>query len=124
MSRAAALLLPLFLMTACNNTPLIRPAEPGDSARTNPRVAQACREETAQRIQRQDRGQLMREDERDSRLGSETVSSSQAMQTDRLGRRFQFDREVQDCIRANTRASMPQPTPSNAPPPAANRPRS
>ncbi|MBS7811319.1 hypothetical protein [Roseococcus pinisoli] len=124
MSRAAALLLPLLLLSACNNTPLIRQADPGDSIRTNPQVAQACREETARRIQRQDRGQLMREDERDSRLGSETVSASQAMQTDRLGRRFQFDREVQECIRANTQASMPQPAPRSAPPPAGTRPRS
>lgn len=132
MPRAAALLLPLLLVTACSNTPLIAPPRPGDAIRTNPQVAQACREETARRIQRQDRGQLMREDERDSRLGSETVSSSQAMQTDRLGRQFQFNREVDDCIRANTQASMPHPaaaapatdTPAPPPPPPARRPRS
>ena len=130
----AVFLLPLLLATACSSTPLVPPARPGDAVRTNPQVAQACREETARRIQRQDRGQLMREDERDSRLGSETVSSSQAMQTDRLGRQFQFDREMQDCIRANTQASMPRPAaatpaaadPSSLPPPPAapRRPRS
>lgn len=132
MPRAAALLLPLLLVTACSNTPFFAPPRPGDAIRTNPQVAQACREETARRIQRQDRGQLMREDERDSRLGSETVSSSQAMQTDRLGRQFQFNREVDDCIRANTQASMPHPaaaapatdTPAPPPPPPARRPRS
>lgn len=132
MPRAAALLLPLLLLAACNNTPsLIAPARPGDAVRTNPQVAQACREETARRIQRQDRGQLMREDERDSRLGSETVSSSQAMQTDRLGRQFQFGRDVDECIRANTRQSMQSPgpvpvteTPALPPPPAPRRPRS
>lgn len=131
MPRAAALLLPLLLVTACSNTPLIPPPRPGDAIRTNPQVAQACREETARRIQRQDRGQLMREDERDSRLGSETVSSSQAMQTDRLGRQFQFNREVDDCIRANTQQSMPHPAaapaaepPAPPPPPPSRRPRS
>ena len=125
MPRAAALLLPLLLVTACSSNPLIQPARPGDALRTNPPVAQARREETARRIQRQDRGQLMREDERDSRLGSETVSSSQAMQTDRLGRQFQFDRETQECIRANTQQSMPRPAPAQAPAPSpALRPRS
>lgn len=133
MPRAAALLLPLLLVTACSNQPLIAPPRPGDAIRTNPQVAQACREETARRIQRQDRGQLMREDERDSRLGSETVSASQAMQTDRLGRQFQFNREVDDCIRANTRQSMQSPgpgpvpvtdTPEPPPSPPARRPRS
>ncbi|WP_421990450.1 hypothetical protein [Roseococcus sp.] len=110
MPRPAALLLPVLLLAACGTTPLVAPARPGDAVRTNPQVAQACREETARRIQRQDRGQLMREDERDNRLGSETVSSSQAMQTDRLGRQFQFGREIDDCIRANTQASMPAAT--------------
>lgn len=118
MPRPAALLLPVLLLAACSNTPLIPPPRPGDAARTNPQVAQACREETARRIQRQDRGQLMREDERDSRLGSETVSSSQAMQTDRLGRQFQFSREMDDCIRANTRQTIPQAATPAAEPPA------
>jgi len=131
MPRAAVLLLPVLLLAACNNTPLVAPPRPGDAVRTNPQVAQACRDETARRIQRQDRGQLMREDERDNRLGSETVFASQAMQTDRLGRQFQFSREVDDCIRANTQAGMPQPAAAPAqpgaaaaPPAAARRPRS
>ncbi|TCH99841.1 hypothetical protein EJV46_04005 [Roseococcus sp. SYP-B2431] len=129
MPRAAALLLPVLLLAACSNTPLIPPARPGDAVRTNPQVAQACRDQTARRIERQDRGQLMREDERDSRLGSETVFASQAMQTDRLGRQFQFSREVDDCIRANTQQGMPRPAAapapdSSAPPPPARRPRS
>lgn len=124
MPRPVALLLPILLLAACSNTPLIPPPRPGDAARTNPQVAQACREETARRIQRQDRGQLMREDERDNRLGSETVFASQAMQTDRLGRQFQLGRETDDCIRANTQASMPRPAAAPAPPPAPTRPRS
>jgi hypothetical protein len=124
MPRAAALLLPVILLTACNNTPLMAPARPGDAMRTNPQVTAACREETARRIQRQDRGQLMREDERDSRLGSETSSLSPAVQTDRLGRQFQFSREVDDCVRANTRQGMPQQAPEAPPPGARARPRS
>ncbi|MDB5378705.1 MAG: hypothetical protein JWR00_3151 [Rubritepida sp.] len=128
MPRPVALLLPILLLAACSNTPLIPPPRPGDAARTNPQVAQACREETARRIQRQDRGQLMREDERDSRLGSETGSISGSMQTDRLGRQFQLGRETDDCIRANTQASMPRPAAAPAappaPPPAPTRPRS
>ncbi|WP_424812141.1 hypothetical protein [Roseococcus sp. YIM B11640] len=129
--RAAAFLLPALLLAACSNpTPtLVQPARPGDAQRTNPQVAQACREETARRIQRQDRGQLMREEERASRLGSETMGFGPSMVTDQMGRSFQFDRQVQECIRLNTQQSMPGARPADAatdtpappPPPPARR---
>ncbi|MDB5415981.1 MAG: hypothetical protein JWR10_4316, partial [Rubritepida sp.] len=98
----------------CSNTPLVPPTRPGD-ARTNPAVNNECRDKIARQLQRQDRGQLMREDERDSRLGSESGSYGGNIQTDRLGRQFRFDREVQNCVRANTQPAV---APAPAAPPA------
>lgn len=73
---------------------------------TNPRVVAACREEVTRVLARQDRSQLMREDERDARLGAEATPFTHRATQDRLGRGFQYDRLVNDCIRENTRQTQ------------------
>ena len=55
-------------------------------------VAAACRRDADRIIVTRDRGQLMREDERDSRIGSQASIYSQRAETDRLGRLFDRDR--------------------------------
>jgi hypothetical protein len=98
----AALFLALAL-AACTQAPpqaLPRaPAQPGAPA-TNPAVVAACREQVSRQLVRQDRGQLLREEERDARLGSDVTGAR--LPIDPLGRSTQFGRMVDECVRANT----------------------
>lgn len=71
-------------------------------------IVQACRSQAQVVIARQDRGQLIREDERDSRLGADVVGARTG-QVDRLGRQFMFDRMVDDCVRSAAAPGGPQP---------------
>lgn len=101
MPRAALLALCLALIGCAQPPPVLRaaPAQPGNPE-TNPAVVAACREQMAQQITRQDRGQLLREEERDARLGSDVTGAR--IPIDRLGRATQFERMVDACVRANT----------------------
>ncbi len=93
-------------------------APPPDAAtRDRAAIAAACRQEAERIIVRQDRGQLMREDERDNRLGSEFNLFANRSEMDRLGRRYELQRMTEDCVRDNTRA-VPQAAPADAPPAA------
>ena len=47
----------------------------------------------------------MREDERDSRVGSQASIFAQRAETDRLGRIFERDRLADQCVQENTRAA-------------------
>ena len=110
MPRAAALFLPALLLAGCAQD--FGPTPPAPDARsTNPEVVRACRAEAASVITRQDRGQIIREDERNNRLGSETTGTlAFRAPIDRLSREYRFERMVEDCVRANALASAP-PTP-------------
>jgi len=119
------LLLPLLLV-ACGapgssvprfESPTLFQARPGNP-NTNPAVVEACRQQAAQQIQRQDRGQLLREDESQSRLGAGFAGTPATNQSDRLGRQFQFDRRIDECVRANTQTGVTAPTPTPSPEPA------
>ncbi|TCZ66843.1 hypothetical protein [Roseicella aquatilis] len=90
------------------------PSAPGGAAtiqaanqgvRDQAAVAAACRRDAERIIVTRDRGQLMREDERDSRMGSQASPFSQRVETDRLGRLYERDRLMDQCIRENTRAA-------------------
>ena len=122
----AALLLPLLLITACGATnapfatfeaPSLSPPRPGDP-RTNPAVAQACREQVSAETRRQERGNMMREDDRGSLTAAPFAGQGAISSTERLGQQFQFDRRVNECIRANT-VSAVQPAAETPAPPAA-----
>lgn len=122
----AALLLPLLLITACGATnapfaafeaPSLSPPRPGDP-RTNPAVAQACREQVSAETRRQERGNMMREDDRGSLNAAPFAGQGAISSTERLGQQFQFDRRVNECIRANT-TSLVQPAAETPAPPAA-----
>jgi hypothetical protein len=76
---------------------------PGAGMRDQAAIAAACRQSADRIIVTRDRGQLMREDERDSRVGSQASIYSQRTETDRLGRRFERDRIAADCVQENTR---------------------
>lgn len=101
MPRAAPLLF--LLLAACAGPPALprlAPA-PGDPA-TNPAVVAACREEVARQLTRQDRGQLLREEERDARLGSDVAGARAPV--DALARSARFEQMVNDCVRLNALA--------------------
>lgn len=112
MLRAAALPLLILLVSGCaaGLGPSFAAPEPPPGARdTNPQVVAACRQQAANLLTRQDRGQLIREDERDSRLGSETTGTlAFRAPIDRLSRQYRFDQMVEECVRANTQASAPE----------------
>ena len=78
---------------------------PGQAVRDQAAVASACRRDADRIIVTRDRGQLMREDERDSRVGSQASIYSQRAETDRLGRLFDRDRLADQCVQENTRAA-------------------
>ena len=97
----------LLLLAACS---LYDPAAPRPEGRDinlgqNVSIRAACREAADRTITRQDRGQLMREDERDSRLGTESSVLSSRAVSDQMGRQFRRDRMAADCERQNQYAA-------------------
>ncbi|WP_128079998.1 hypothetical protein [Roseicella frigidaeris] len=76
---------------------------PGRAVQDQAAIAAACRRDADRIIVTRDRGQLMREDERDSRVGSQASIYSQRAETDRLGRLFERDRLADQCVQENTR---------------------
>jgi hypothetical protein len=134
----AAWLLPVLLLAACGapnsglprfDAPSLSPPRPGNPT-TNPAVAQACREQAARELQRQDRGQLLREDESNSRAGAGFGGLPPTNQSDVLGRQYLFERRINECIRQNTQtdpsvqpapAATPAAAPARTPPRRATR---
>lgn len=111
MSRPSLSLSFLLLLAACSG---FDPAAPRPEGRDitldhNISIRAACREAADRTITRQDRGQLMREDERDSRLGAETSVLSSRAVSDQMGRQFRRDRMAADCERQNQQAAPDMP---------------
>jgi len=79
---------------------------PGTDLRDRARVTQACREAADRVIVTRDRGQLLREDERDARVGSQASIYSQRAETDRLGRIFERDQLARQCVGENNRGEL------------------
>lgn len=88
--------LALLALAACGVPP---PAARTPEQRAQAATAAACREQADRVIARQDRGQLLREDERNARLGTESGSYGIRTQIDSLGRQFRRDQIAQDCMR-------------------------
>ena len=61
-------------------------------------------------IARQYRGDLMRQDDRDARLGTQDNYYFLGMDYDRMGRNALGDRMMAECVRNNTRAAPDRPT--------------
>jgi len=84
---------------------------PGTDLRDRARVTLACREAADRVIVTRDRGQLLREDERDARVGSQASIFAQRAETDRLGRIFERDQLARECVGENNRGDF-APNPS------------
>ncbi len=108
MLRPALALASLLSLAACGtfappaSRPEARDIQDGDRLS----VQAACRDAANRTLTRQDRGQLMREDERGARLGSESTTLSMRTQIDQMGRQFRRDSLARDCERQNS-ASAP-----------------
>ncbi len=90
----------------------------GGAVRDEAAVAEACRRDIDRVISTRDRGQLMREDEAGNRQGSDAMAyspSSFRMQMDQMGRAYERDRLVKQCIERNNRAAAQPAAPSSAP---------
>ena len=75
---------------------------PSPVVREQAAIAAGCRSDADRIVTMRDRGQLMREDERDARVGTQASIYSQRSETDRLGRIFERDRIAADCVQQNT----------------------
>ncbi|MCX7932325.1 MAG: hypothetical protein RMK64_12950 [Rhodovarius sp.] len=106
MLRIAPSSLALLLVAACADP---APAPPLPASRRDQAVSlELCREAADRVLIRQDRGQLMREEERNARLGSETGAHGVRAQLDSLGRQFRREQLIQDCLRQAS-GGVPQP---------------
>jgi hypothetical protein len=113
---AAGCSIPMYGSSDTGRTP-----EPRREGAAGPNTAEAaCRAEAERVLRFRDRGQIMREDEADARVGLSTAVPTVRAETDRLGARFERDRIIQDCMRG-TGAAAPQ---DAAPPQGSPRPRS
>lgn len=92
--KAALTLLPLLaLLGACASTP----QDPADAARES-----ACRAEAERVLLLRDRGQAMRDDEAESRLGT-SGTENRSFSSGVLGQRFELRRMTEDCMRQGLR---------------------
>jgi hypothetical protein len=71
---------------------------PSPAVRDRAAVADACRRDADRVVQYRDRGQLMREDDSDARIGTDSSIYARRMETDRLGRVFERDRIAAECL--------------------------
>jgi hypothetical protein len=95
-------ILPLLLLLGACAAPAPRSADQQQQDATNA----ACRQEAERVMRFRDRGQLMRQDEPESRLGSGAFSGATtgSMSPDRLSSRFQQDRMIDECVRGANEA--------------------
>ncbi len=77
-------------------------------ARDRAAVAEACRRDADRIVLYRDRGQLMREDERDARVGTEQSIYARRVEIDRLGRIFERDRIAAECLRQQGAGAPPR----------------
>ena len=78
--------------------PVIDAPQPPQVAGDRAAIAAACRRDADRVVLYRDRGQLMREDERDARIGTDSSIYARRVETDRLGRAFERDRLAAECV--------------------------
>lgn len=93
-------LLPALLLLALSACAARPPADPAEAS-----IRAACRAEADRVMANRERGQIMRADEREARIGS-LDGSGLRRPSDSLGERFERDRMIEDCV-ARNRATPP-----------------
>lgn len=87
--------------------PVFASPPPSQAVQDRVAVAEACRRDADRVVLYRDRGQLMREDERDARVGTDSSIYARRAETDRLGRAFERDRLAAECLGQGTSAPSP-----------------
>ncbi|WP_419896891.1 hypothetical protein [Roseomonas sp. USHLN139] len=116
------LVLPLLLLTgACAVAPRSAEEQQNDAARA------ACRVDAERQMRYRERGQTMRVDEAESRMGSGAYIGN-PLERSQMGARFEMEQMIQECLRgANAQQqaapaaavdtpATPAPTPAATPP--------
>ena len=113
---APAVATPVFPAAAAPRTPApgqVITAPPASQAmRDQAAVAAGCRLDADRIVTTRDRGQLMREDERDARVGTDASIYARRGEIDRLGRLYERDRIADECLQQNTRGTPSATSPS------------
>ncbi len=86
------------------SAPAFTSPPPSQAARDRAALAEACRRDADRIVLYRDRGQLMREDERDARVGTDASIYARRTETDRLGRIFERDRIAAECLERDARS--------------------
>jgi len=97
-----ALLFPLLIAGCAFNEPNPAPAPSATTSASAPTIEEACRREAERVVLFRDRGQQMRIDEGENRLGSQATIPSSRAQSDIAGRSFERDRLARDCVRQSS----------------------
>lgn len=84
-------------------------------------LVEACRREATRVVLYRDRGQQMRTDESDSRVGVQASIPTLRAETDRLAQQFERDRLAEECVRQHGGEDTPSPQPGATTAPAAPR---
>lgn len=92
---------------AAGSGPTYASPPPSQAVRDRAALAEACRRDADRVVLYRDRGQLMREDERDARIGTDSSIYARRIETDRLGRVFERDRVAAECL--DQGAAQPSP---------------
>lgn len=95
------LVLPLLLLSAA----CAMPARDGEERQADSAAARACRADVERQMRFRERGQTMRVDEAESRIGTGAFIGN-PLERSQLGARFEQDRMIDECLR-NARDSGP-----------------
>jgi hypothetical protein len=89
---------------------------PSPAQRDQAALAAACREQADRIVAQRDRGDLMREEEREARVGASASLYDVRRPIERLSRQFYRDRVADECVQDNRREA-PQGSPVPGGPP-------
>ena len=93
---------------AAGSGPSYAAPPPSQAVRDRVALAESCRRDADRVVLYRDRGQLMREDERDARIGTDSSIYARRIETDRLGRVFERDRVAAECLDQGTARPSPR----------------
>lgn len=100
--------LPLLLLAACSFSDPPAPPPTATTSNDAPTIEAACRRQAERVVLFRDRGQQMRIDEGENRLGTQgSTPSSLRAQTDTYGQQVERDRLARECVQASQTGATP-----------------
>jgi hypothetical protein len=104
-------LLPVLLLAACAAPP---PAAQGSAQATRSAISAGCTADAERVVRYRDRGQTMRQDDYNARIGTTSYLGPQVM-TDQIAQVYDRDRMAADCVRGTNAADSARPSIAPAP---------